>query len=40
MTGLAALQRREEERFVEMHPRSRALAERARSSLFEGVPMH
>jgi glutamate-1-semialdehyde 2,1-aminomutase len=40
VTGLAALQRREEERFVETHPRSRALAERARSSLFEGVPMY
>jgi glutamate-1-semialdehyde 2,1-aminomutase len=31
---------REEARFVEMHPRSRELAEQARSSLFEGVPMH
>jgi glutamate-1-semialdehyde 2,1-aminomutase len=38
--GLAELQAREEARFVETHPRSRQLAERARSSLFEGVPMH
>jgi glutamate-1-semialdehyde 2,1-aminomutase len=38
--GLAELQAREEARFVETHPRSRELAERARSSLFEGVPMH
>ena len=40
MRGLAELQAREEARFVETHPRSRELAERARSSLFEGVPMH
>ena len=38
--ALAELQAREEARFVETHPRSRELAERARSSLFEGVPMH
>jgi glutamate-1-semialdehyde 2,1-aminomutase len=38
--GLAELQAREEARFVETHPRSRELAERARTSLFEGVPMH
>jgi glutamate-1-semialdehyde 2,1-aminomutase len=38
--GLAELQAREDARFVETHPRSRELAERARSSLFEGVPMH
>ncbi len=38
--GLAELQSREEARFVEMHPRSRELAERARSTLFDGVPMH
>jgi glutamate-1-semialdehyde 2,1-aminomutase len=37
---VAELQAREEERFVEAHPRSRELAERARSTLFEGVPMH
>jgi len=37
--GLAELQAREEARFVETHPRSRELAERARSTLFEGVPM-
>ena len=38
--SLAALQAREEARFVEAHPRSRELAGRARASLFEGVPMH
>ena len=38
--GLSALHAREEARFVEAHPRSRELAERARASLFEGVPMH
>jgi len=37
---LADLHAREEARFVEGHPRSRELAERARGSLFEGVPMH
>ncbi len=37
---LAGLQAREEERFVETHPRSRELAERAQAHLFEGVPMH
>jgi glutamate-1-semialdehyde 2,1-aminomutase len=40
LTGLAELQAREEARFVETHPRSRALAARARETLFEGVPMH
>jgi glutamate-1-semialdehyde 2,1-aminomutase len=40
MPALADLQAREEARFVETHPRSRELAERARRSLFEGVPMH
>ena len=40
MPGVAELQAREEARFVETHPRSRELAERAQSSLFEGVPMH
>jgi glutamate-1-semialdehyde 2,1-aminomutase len=40
MPALADLQAREEARFVETHPRSRELAERARQSLFEGVPMH
>jgi glutamate-1-semialdehyde 2,1-aminomutase len=33
------LTRREQQRFVETHPASRALAERARGSLFGGVPM-
>ena len=37
---LARLQAREEERFVELHPRSRALHERAAHSLLAGVPMH
>jgi glutamate-1-semialdehyde 2,1-aminomutase len=37
---LAELQAREEARFAETHPRSRALAAQARASLFEGVPMH
>jgi glutamate-1-semialdehyde 2,1-aminomutase len=36
---LAVLQAREEARFAETHPRSRELAERARETLFEGVPM-
>ncbi len=36
----AALQRREEERFAREHPRSRALAERAKAHLLAGVPMH
>jgi glutamate-1-semialdehyde 2,1-aminomutase len=36
----AELQAREEARFTETHPRSQALAERARSHLFDGVPMH
>ncbi len=38
--ALSELQAREEARFVESHPRSRALAEQARETLFEGVPMH
>jgi glutamate-1-semialdehyde 2,1-aminomutase len=38
--SLAELQAREEARFVETHPRSRELAERAAATLFEGVPMH
>jgi glutamate-1-semialdehyde 2,1-aminomutase len=37
---LTELQAREEARFAETHPRSRELFERARGSLFEGVPMH
>ena len=37
---LAELRAREEARFAETHPRSRALAAQARESLFEGVPMH
>jgi glutamate-1-semialdehyde 2,1-aminomutase len=36
---LAKLHAREEARFVETHPRSRALAEQARATMFEGVPM-
>ncbi len=40
MPALADLQAGEEAHFVETHPRSRELAERARQSLFEGVPMH
>jgi glutamate-1-semialdehyde 2,1-aminomutase len=36
----AELEAREEVRFAETHPRSRQLFDRARSSLFEGVPMH
>jgi glutamate-1-semialdehyde 2,1-aminomutase len=40
MPALADLQAGEEAHFVETHPRSRELAERARRSLFEGVPMH
>lgn len=40
MASLAELQAREEARFAETHPRSRELSERARASLFEGVPMH
>jgi glutamate-1-semialdehyde 2,1-aminomutase len=37
---LAALLRQEERRFVESHPRSHALFERAKTSLLGGVPMH
>jgi glutamate-1-semialdehyde 2,1-aminomutase len=37
---LAALQQREEDRFVREHPRSRELHERAGRSLLSGVPMH
>jgi len=41
VTGdLSALMRREEERFAREHPRSRALAERAKAHLLAGVPMH
>ena len=40
MKGLPELYAREEARFVTTHPRSRELAERARTNLFEGVPMH
>ncbi|MGH3135328.1 MAG: aspartate aminotransferase family protein [Gaiellaceae bacterium] len=40
MPTLAELQAREEVRFAETHPRSHELAERARATLFEGVPMH
>ncbi|HEX4745240.1 MAG TPA: aspartate aminotransferase family protein [Gaiellaceae bacterium] len=40
VTALSVLHAREEARFVETHPRSRELAERARATLFEGVPMH
>ena len=39
-SSLATLHAREEARFIETHPRSRELAERARAHLFEGVPMH
>jgi glutamate-1-semialdehyde 2,1-aminomutase len=39
-TRLPALQRREEERFADTHPRSRMLAERARDHMLAGVPMH
>jgi glutamate-1-semialdehyde 2,1-aminomutase len=35
----ADLHAREEARFAETHPRSRTLAEQARATLFEGVPM-
>jgi hypothetical protein len=38
-TRLARLQAREEERFVELHPRSKALHERAAHSLLGGVPI-
>jgi glutamate-1-semialdehyde 2,1-aminomutase len=37
---LPALMRREEERFEREHPRSRALAGKARAHLLGGVPMH
>lgn len=37
---LAALMRREEERFARDHPRSRALAREATAHLLAGVPMH
>lgn len=40
MPTLAELQAREEARFADTHPSSRELFERARESLFEGVPMH
>src|SRR4051812_10233197 len=38
-TLLAELRRTEERRFVEFHPRSAELAERASGSLLAGVPM-
>jgi glutamate-1-semialdehyde aminotransferase len=38
--SLAALTRREEGRFAREHPRSAALAERAKEHLLAGVPMH
>jgi glutamate-1-semialdehyde 2,1-aminomutase len=40
VASLAELHAREEARFAETHPGSRDLADRARSTLFEGVPMH
>jgi len=40
MRALAELQAREEARFAATHPRARELAERARATLLEGVPMH
>jgi glutamate-1-semialdehyde 2,1-aminomutase len=40
VVALAELHTREEARFAQTHPRSRELAERARATLFEGVPMH
>jgi len=36
---LGSLTRREQQHFAETHPASRAMAERARASLFGGVPM-
>jgi glutamate-1-semialdehyde 2,1-aminomutase len=39
-TRLAALMRREEQSFIETHPRSHALFERARRTLLGGVPMN
>jgi len=39
-TRLAALMERETRRFVEEHPRSRLLFDRARASLLGGVPMN
>ncbi|HEY6032396.1 MAG TPA: hypothetical protein VIU44_17635, partial [Gaiellaceae bacterium] len=40
MSRVSELTARELERFEREHPRSRALAERARGSLLGGVPMH
>lgn len=37
---LATLREQEEQRFVELHPRSQELAQRARGSLIAGVPMN
>ena len=37
---LQAALAQEERRFAESHPRSRALFERAKGSLLDGVPMH
>jgi glutamate-1-semialdehyde aminotransferase len=39
-TRLADLHAREERRFADTHPRSLELSQRARRSLFAGVPMH
>src|SRR5512134_289645 len=39
-TRLATLYAVEQRRFEQQHPRSKALFERARASLLEGVPMH
>ena len=39
-TRLRALHRRETERFERAHPRSKALSERAKRSLLQGVPMN
>ena len=39
-SGLAALMEREERAFVDAHPRSAELFERARASLLGGVPMN
>ncbi|MDH4610540.1 aspartate aminotransferase family protein [Pseudomonas sp. BN102] len=39
-SAVATLAARERERFVQQNPKSIALAERARHSLFGGVPMH
>lgn len=38
--AIELFQQREQARFLQSHPHSVALAERARNSLFDGVPMH